>query len=273
MADWEDKRLEAGISAAGSPVVVLPFTPSLFDPMFTVLRCLQFFLFISFFSLSLCPHVYRSPSLSPSDSLGPDVHICPDVCSSHSSSLSFCVCPYVYSSVFIYFRLSLLVPMSTVCSVFLSLYLSKSPHISSMPQLFTCAQPQLSSSKRRVSLSSAREGAFVAPLCGDSAPGALAWPLQHRARTSRALTGWVHNTNMMQLAAPWNVLPIPCRVTRTGFWRAGEPTSMRMKRTVLQIRRKMKMRGMRVSLRSAIDVSELNVGLVDKMGRYSDRAA
>ena len=39
------------------------------------------------------------------------------------------------------------------------------------------------------------------------------------------------------------------------------------------MRRKMKMMGMRVSLRSAMDVTELDMGLLARMGRYSERAA
>lgn len=62
-------------------------------------------------------------------------------------------------------------------------------------------------------------------------------------------------------------------MTNTGFCLTGELASSRMKRTVLQMRRTMKMMGMRVSLTSAMEEKDCDGGLVAKMGRYSDRAA
>ena len=65
---------------------------------------------------------------------------------------------------------------------------------------------------------------------------------------------------------------LTCRVTSTGFCLAGESASIRTKRTELQIRRAMKMIGMRVSFLSAME-EEADSGLLAKSGRYSDRAA
>lgn len=46
-------------------------------------------------------------------------------------------------------------------------------------------------------------------------PRGAQWPQQSR-ESSLALTTRVHSTNMMQLAPPWNVFPIPCK-GRTGI--------------------------------------------------------
>lgn len=64
---------------------------------------------------------------------------------------------------------------------------------------------------------------------------------------------------------------LTCRVTSTGFCLTGESASSSMKRTVLQIRRTMKMMGMSVSFMSAMEKKE-DWGLLARMGRYSDRA-
>lgn len=66
---------------------------------------------------------------------------------------------------------------------------------------------------------------------------------------------------------------LTCRVTSTGFCLAGEPASSSRKRTVLHMRRAMKMIGMRVSFLSAMEEKDWDRGLLAKMGRYSDRAA
>lgn len=68
-------------------------------------------------------------------------------------------------------------------------------------------------------------------------------------------------------------IKLTCRVTSTGFCLAEEPASSSMKRTVLQMRRKMKITGMSVSFISAMEEKEWDEGLLAKMGRYSDRAA
>lgn len=62
-------------------------------------------------------------------------------------------------------------------------------------------------------------------------------------------------------------------MTSTGFCLAGEPASSSMKRTVLHMRRMMKIMGMSVSFMSAMEEKEFDAGLLAKMGRYSDRAA
>ena len=66
---------------------------------------------------------------------------------------------------------------------------------------------------------------------------------------------------------------LTCKVTSTGFCLAGELASISRKRMVLHMRRAMKMMGMRVSFLSAMVDSDWDVGLVAKMGRYSERAS
>lgn len=66
---------------------------------------------------------------------------------------------------------------------------------------------------------------------------------------------------------------LTCRVTSRGFCLAGESTSISRKRTVLHMRRVMKMMGMRVSFLSAMDEKEWDRGLLARMGLYSDSAA
>lgn len=68
-------------------------------------------------------------------------------------------------------------------------------------------------------------------------------------------------------------MSLTCKVTSTGFCLASESASSSMKRTVLQIRRKIKMTGMSVIFLSAIDEKELAADPLAKMGRYSDKAA
>lgn len=78
---------------------------------------------------------------------------------------------------------------------------------------------------------------------------------------------------MMQLAPPWKVFPMPCRTTSTGVCTAGEPQSVRTKRTVLQTRRQMNMSGMRTNFLSAVEVEEPRCSWrPSQMGRYSESA-
>lgn len=62
-------------------------------------------------------------------------------------------------------------------------------------------------------------------------------------------------------------------MTSAGFCLTFESASSRIKRTVLQMRRTMKMMGMSVSFTSAMEEKEWAAGLLAKMGRYSERAA
>lgn len=57
------------------------------------------------------------------------------------------------------------------------------------------------------------------------------------------------------------------------FCTAGELQRVRMNRTVLQMRRKMKMTGMRISFLSAMEVRGWRAGAPERMGRYSESAA
>lgn len=66
---------------------------------------------------------------------------------------------------------------------------------------------------------------------------------------------------------------LTCRVISTGCSLTGELASTSMKRTVLHMRRAMKIIGMSVNFTSAMEEKECVVGLLAKMGRYSDRAA
>lgn len=82
----------------------------------------------------------------------------------------------------------------------------------------------------------------------------------------------LYNRTLLATAS-FNVkLLLTCSVTSTGFCRAEESASSRMKRTVLQMRRTMKMMGMRVSFTSAIEEKAWDGGLLARMGRYSERA-
>lgn len=72
---------------------------------------------------------------------------------------------------------------------------------------------------------------------------------------------------------PGRAGPHTCRTTSTGDRTAGEPQRVRTNRTVLQTRRQMKMRGMKISFLSATEAWRCSRCASERMGRYSDSAS